>query len=107
MTSSKVTVVELEGTARADSQVSKITDPEEAGKRRRQSRSKRAKKAAKTKRRDPSPGPSVPPGPDPEDEDDDDVDIHAFEELRGPIPDPDAREAFDEMASLAKGTQGV
>ena len=30
ITSSKVTVVELEGDARADSQVSKITDPEEA-----------------------------------------------------------------------------
>ena len=34
VTSSKVTVAELEGDARADSQVSKITDPEEAGKRR-------------------------------------------------------------------------
>ena len=64
ITSSKVTVAELEGDARADSQVSKITDPEEAGKPRRQSRSKKAKKAAKTRRRVPSPGPSVLPGPD-------------------------------------------
>ena len=91
VTSSKVTVVELEGDARADSQVSKIINPEEAGKRRRQSRSKKAKKAAKTRRRVPSPGPSVSPGPDPENEDDEDVDIHAFEELKGLIPDPDAR----------------
>ena len=72
------------------------------GKRRRQSRSKKATQAAKTRKRDPSPGPSVPPGPDPED-DDDDVDIHAFEELKGLIPDPDAREAFAEVANVAKG----
>ena len=49
----------------------------------------------------------MPPGPDPEDDedddDDDDVDINAFEELKGLIPDRDAREAFAEMAQLAKG----
>ena len=95
--------MELEDDARADSQVSKITDPEEVGKRRRQSRSRRAKKAAKTKRKDPSPRPSMPPGYDLESEDEDDVDINDFEELKGLIPDPDAREAFAEMAHLTRG----
>ena len=51
ITSSKATVAELEGDAHADSQVSKMTDPQKAGKPRRQSRSKKAKKAAKTRRR--------------------------------------------------------
>ena len=81
-----------------------ITDPQEAGKRRRKSRSRLAKKAARTRRRIPSPGPSVPLGPDPEDdEEDDDLDLDAFEDLKGLIPDPEAREAFAEMANLAKG----
>ena len=103
VTSSKVTVAELEGDVYADSQVSKITDAEEAGKRRKKSRSKLAKKAARTRRRHQSPG--VPPRQDTEEdeEDDDDLDIEAFESLKGLILDQEAREAFAEMANLAKG----
>ena len=44
---SKPLVAELEGDTYADLQVFKITDPEEAGKRRRKSRSKLAKKVCK------------------------------------------------------------
>ena len=46
-------------------------------------------------------------GYDLEEEDEDDIDIHAFEELKGLIPDPDARERFAEMANLTKGSQAT
>ena len=38
-----------------------------------------------------------------DDEDDEDLDLDAFEDLKGLIPDPEAPEAFAEMANLAKG----
>ena len=101
--SSKVTVIELEEDPYAPSQVSKITDPEEVGKRRRKSRSKLAKKAARMRRRHQSPGPSVQPRREAEEDEESasDIDLDAFEGLKGLIPD--AREAFAEMADLAKG----
>ena len=85
--------------------MSKITGLEEAGKRRRKSRSKLAKKAARTKRRHASPGLSVQPRRETEEEEESesDIDLDAFENLKGLTPDPDAREAFAEMSDLAKG----
>ena len=38
-----------------------------------------------------------------EEESESNIDLDAFENLKGLIPDPDAREAFAEMADLAKG----
>ena len=76
---------------------SKITDPQKAVKRRRKSRSKLAKKAARTRRRHQSPGPSVPPGPHPEDdeEDDADLDLNAFCVSNGVIDVADGPRAHE------------
>ena len=105
ITSSKVTVTGVEEDPYAPSQVSRITDPEEVGKRRRKSRSKLAKKAARTRRRHHSPGPSVQPREELEEdeESDSEIGLEALEGLKGMIPDPDARGLFAEMADLTKG----
>ena len=102
-TSSKVTVSGVKEDPYAPSQVSKITDPEEAGKRRRKSKSRLAKKAARTRRRRQSPPQSVPPRDEVEEEEDDELDVNIFENLKGVIPDTDARELLVEVADLAKG----
>ena len=85
-TSSKVTASGVEEDPYAPSQVSRITDPEEAGKRRRKSKSRLAKKAARTRRRRHSPPQSVPPRDEVEEEEDDELDVNVFEKLRGVIP---------------------
>ena len=103
VTSSKITVSGVEEDPYAPSQVSRITDPEEAGKRRRKSKSRLAKKAARTRRRRHSPAQSVPPRDELEEEEDDELDVNVFERLRGVIPDSDAQELLVEVADLAKG----
>ena len=85
VTSSKATLLETSGEARAGSQVSKITEPDGPGKRCRQSKSKRAKKAAKAKKKEHSPRSSLP-----------EMmkrmmmrRLDGFEGLQGLIPDPE------------------
>ena len=102
-TSSKITVSGVDEDPYAPSQVSKITDPEEAGKRRRRaSKSRLAKKAARRGKKRRSPPRSVAPR---DEEEDDALDPELFENLRGVIPERDAQELLVEVTGLARGFQ--
>ena len=101
-TSSKVTVSGVDDDPYAPTQVSVISSPEEAGKRRRKSsKSRLAKKAARTRRKGrPSPQ-SVEPQEDVEEEEG--LDPELFMGLRGMIPEQDAQELLVEVTGLVKG----
>ena len=86
----------------APSQVSMISDPEEAGKRRRKaSKSRLAKKAPRTRKKRRSPPQSVAPRGG--EEEDEGIDPELFENLRGVIPERDAQELLVEVSGLARG----
>ena len=103
-TSSEVTISAVDEDPYAPSQVSMISSPEEAGKRRRKaSKSRLAKKAARTRRKRCSPPHSVAPRDEVVDEEDEGLDPELFENLRGVIPESDAQELLVEVAGLAKG----
>ena len=102
ITSSKVTVTEVGDLPYAPSEVSRITDPEEAGKRRRKSKSKHAKKLARTRRRRHSPGPSERPREVEEEESESDIDLEVFANLQDVVPGSEALGFLSQMASLTK-----
>ena len=103
-TSSKVTVTEVGDPPYAPSEVSRITDPEEAGKRRRKSKSKHAKKLAWTRRRRHSPGPSeILREVEEEEESDSEIDLEVFANLQDVLPGSEAHGLLSQMASLTKG----
>ena len=101
-TPSKVTVSGVDDDPYAPTQVSVHSSLEEAGKRRRRtSKSRLAKKAARTRRKGRGSPQSVEP-PDDEEEDEG-LDPQLFEGLRGMIPDQDAKELLVEVTGLARG----
>ena len=100
--SSKATVSGVDEDPYAPTQVSVISSPEEAGKRRRRaSKSRLAKKSARTRRT----GRPSPQSVDPQDEDEEEegLDPELFKGLRGMIPEQDAQELLVEVTGLAKG----
>ena len=99
-TSSRVTVSGVDDDPYAPTQVSAISSPEEAGKRRRRhSKSRLAKKSARTKRKGrPSPQ-SVEPL---EEEEEEGLDPELFKGLQGVIPEQDAQELLVEVTGLAR-----
>ena len=103
VTSSKVTVTEAGDIPYAPSDVSRITDPEEAGKRRRKSKPKHAKKLARTRRRCHSPGPSEMPREVEEEESESEIDLEVFANLQDVLPGSEAHGLLTQMASLTKG----
>ena len=100
-TSSKATVSVVEDDPYAPTQVSVISSPEEAGKRRRKvSKSRLAKKSARTRRKGrPSPQSIDPEG---EDEEEEGLDPELFKGLQGVIPEQDAQEMLVEVTGLAQ-----
>ena len=105
-TSSKVTVSGVIEDPYAPSQVSMISSPEEAGKRRRMaSKSRHAKKAPRTRRKRRSPPQSVVAQDEDDEvlEEDEGLDPALFQGLRGMIPEQDAQELLVEVTSLAQG----
>ena len=100
-TSSKVTVSGVEDDPYAPTQVSVVSSPEEAGKRRRKvSKSRLAKKSARTRRKGrPSPQSVDPEG---EDEEEEGLDPELFKGLQGVIPEQDAQEMLVEVTGLAQ-----
>ena len=103
-TSSKVTVSGVTEDPYAPSQVSMISSPEEAGKRRRKaSKSRLAKKAPRTRRKRRSSPQSVVPRDEVDEEEDDGLDPELFQGLRGMIPEQDAQELLVEVTGLARG----
>ena len=101
-TSSKVTVSGVDDDPYAPTQVSVISSPEEAGKRRRRaSKSRLAKKSARTRRK----GRPSPQSVDPEgeaEEEEEGLDPELFKGLRGVIPGQDAQELLVEVTGLAQ-----
>ena len=102
VTLSKVTVTEVGDLPYAPSEVSRITDPEEAGKRRRKSKSKHAKKLARTRRRRHSPGPSEMIREVEEEESDSEIDLEVFANLQDVLPGLEAHGLLSQVASLTK-----
>ena len=100
-TSSKATVSVVEDDPYAPTQVSVVSSPEEAGKRRRKvSKSRLAKKSARTRRKGrPSPQSIDPEG---EDEEEEGLDPELFKGLQGVIPEQDAQEMLVEVTGLAQ-----
>ena len=100
-TSSKVTVSGVDDDPYAPTQVSVISSPEEAGKRRRRvSKSRLAKKSARTRRKGrPSPQSVDPEG---EAEEEEGLDPELFKGLQGVIPEQDAQEMLVEVTGLAQ-----
>ena len=100
-TSSKVTVSGVEDDPYAPSQVSVISGPEEAGKRRKRvSKSRFAKKSARTRRKGRSPRQSV--APEGETDEEEGLDPELFRGLQGVIPERDAQELLVEVTGLAQ-----
>ena len=107
-TSSKVTVSGVDDDPYAPTQVSVISSPEEVGKRRRRtSKSRLAKKAARTRKKGRVSPQSVVPRQSvvvrDEEEEDEGLDPELFEGLRGMIPEQDAQELLVEVTGLARG----
>ena len=104
-TPSAVTVSGVDDDPYAPSQVSRISNSEEAGKRRRKSSKTRlAKKAARTRRKGRrSPPRSEVPRDEQEDEDDEGFDPALFQKLQGVIPESDTQELLTEAAGLVQG----
>ena len=100
-TSLKVTVSGVDDDPYAPTQVSVISSPEEAGKRRRRvSKSRLAKKSARTRRKGrPSPQSVDPEG---EAEEEEGLDPELFKGLQGVIPEQDAQEMLVEVTGLAQ-----
>ena len=100
-TSSKVTVSGVDDDPYAPTQVSVISSPEEAGKRRRRaSKSRLAKKSARTRRKGrPSPQSVDPEG---EVEEEEGLGPELFKGLQGVIPEQDAQEMLVEVTGLAQ-----
>ena len=100
-TSSKVTVSGVEDDPYAPSQVSVISGPEEAGKRRKRlSKSRFAKKSARTRKKGRSPRQSV--APEGETDEEEGLDPELFRGLQGVIPERDAQELLVEVTGLAQ-----
>ena len=97
----KATVSGVDDDPYAPTQVSVISSPEEVGKRRRRtSKSRLAKKAARTRKKGRASPQSVVPR---EEEEDEGLDPELFEGLRGMIPEQDAQELLVEVTGLARG----
>ena len=96
-----VTVSGVDDDPYAPTQVSVISSPEEAGKRRRRtSKSRLAKKSARTRRKGrPSPQSVDPEG---EAEEEEGLDPELFKGLQGVIPEQDAQEMLVEVTGLAQ-----
>ena len=100
-TSSKVTVSGVEDDPYAPSQVSVISGPEEAGKRRKRvSKPRFAKKSARTRKKGRSPRQSV--APEGETDEEEGLDPELFRGLQGVIPERDAQELLVEVTGLAQ-----
>ena len=104
-TSSKVTVSGVDDDPYAPTQVSVHSSPEEAGKRRRRmSKSRLAKKSARTRRK----GRPSPQSVDPrEDEEEEGLDPELFKGLQGMIPEQDVQELLVEVTGPCPRLQGA
>ena len=99
-TSSKATVSGVEDDPYAPSQVSVISGPEEAGRRRKRvSKSRFAKKSARTRKKGQSRQSVAPEG---ETDEEEGLDPELFRGLQGVIPERDAQELLVEVTGLAQ-----